>query len=498
MIVGLFFVPCADGEWITFHKDNNRSGFSLEDVGPANPSILWSFETGDYVYSSPIYSNGKVYVGSGDGILYCFDSGTGEVIWTFETEGAIQGTATINGDQIFVPSYDDNLYCLDLDTGNEIWSFPSGGDIFSSPAVDSGLVVFGASNNQLFCLNQEDGSQEWSFPTTASVWASPNLEDGRVYFGAGTSFYCLDLNSGIPIWAIPLGEFIIATAAVQYQEVYVATNGNTLSGTLYLLDGRTGQPLWTYQDPEGAGFFSSPAISERMVVIGSDSGYVHCVERDSGAHQWSYDAGDLVQSSPAITNGFVYVGCDDGSIHCIDFETGLGVWTLKLGDEIVRSSPCVGDEKLWVGSWDYSVYCLGGESVEPGVSLNILEPSKENMSADESYSIRCEIEVSDINDTISLYYAPQMNDSLVELIISGPVSQITGMYTWDTSNVPEGSYWIKAELESGNISVKDWSEGTVLVRHPDESEEDDTISVGVGFLEILVILGLAMVFHKRS
>ncbi len=504
IITGSSLVTNVNGEWTTFHKDLNRSGFLLEEPGPMNPTFKWSFETGGYVYTSPILYEGKVYVGSGDSSFYCLEAETGTEIWSFETGDTIQGTASISDGWVYLPSYDDNLYCLDAETGEEKWAFPANGDIFSSPGVDSGLVVFGCSNFQVYAVDADDGTQVWSFLTSAAVWASPNIEDGRVYCGAGSNFYCLNLDTGTMIWTSPLGEFIIATAAVQYQEVYVATSGNTLSGTLYLLDGRTGQPLWAYQDPEGAGFFSSPAISVRMVVIGSDSGYVHCVERDSGAFQWSYDAGDLVQSSPAIANGFVYVGCDDGTVHCIDFETGLGVWVMKVSDEQVRSSPCIEDGKLWIGSWDGFVHCIeevDGEAGGPGqeeVSISVVEPSNANMSADSEFLIRCEISTNDLNDTMALYYSPEKNESRTQLIVEGTVSEITGMYAWDTRDIDPGTYWIKAELTSGAIQVTNWSLGSVLVEHPVDKGDENFIPVGTGGLELMVLFVLISLIGKRK
>jgi len=35
-------------------------------------ALLWSYTTGDHVYSSPAVVNGVVYVGSNDGKVYAF------------------------------------------------------------------------------------------------------------------------------------------------------------------------------------------------------------------------------------------------------------------------------------------------------------------------------------------------------------------------------------------------------------------------------------------
>lgn len=497
-----FAIP-VHGEWATFHRDLNRSGFDIGEAGPSEPSIHWQFETGAYVYASPVLADGKIFIGSGDETFYCIDATTGDEIWSFATGGVIQGTATHHDGRVFIPSYDDNLYCRDANTGDEIWTASTGGDIFSSPAVDSGRVVFGCTNGRVYCLDASDGSTVWHFQTSAPVFTSAAIEDGLVYIGSGTTYYCLNLDTPVPVWTSVLGESIISTAAVQFQEVYVATGGNNLQGTLYLLDGRTGQPLWTYQDEEGANFFSSPAISERMVVIGSDSGRVHCVERDSGAFQWSYLADAMVQSSPAIIGDLVYVGCDDGYVHCLDVDGGLLVWKLRISEEQVRSSPAVEDGRLWIGAWDGFVTCIGNSGEEPGgdgqepISVLVVEPSSSNMNADTSFTITCEIEANDVNDTLTLWYAPERNESLIEQIVKGSVGTITGSYRWDTDLVPEGSYWIKAEIESGGLVVSNWSSGTVLIRHgSDDDGDDEFIPIGGG-AEMLILLSLGAFLRRR-
>jgi len=500
LVLGVFSSFAASGEWSTFHRELGRDGHLADGAGPANPAIAWSFETGDYVYSSPILYDGKVYVGSGDHSFYCLDALTGELYWSFPTADVIQGTATINDGWVYLPSYDGNLYCLDAETGVEKWSFPTGGDIFSSPGVDSGLVVFGCSDTQVYCLDAGDGSQQWNFPTTASVWASPSIEGGRVYIGSGSLFYCLELNSGSLIWSSLLGETIISTAAVQNEEIYIATLGNNLGGAVYLLDGRNGQVLWLYQEPDGGGFFSSPAISERMVVIGSDTGKVTKLERDSGAFHWEFETGGAVSSSPAIANDKVYVGSADGGVYCLDLESGLEHWRV-MTEDVVYSSPCVQDGYLWVGSWDRNLYCLGqpaGQTEPFAVTVELLEPSLENMSADRSFAIRWELSVVDPGDTVTLYYASEKNESQKQVLVENLSAELQGLYLWDSSDVPEGSYWVMVELVSGKVVIKDWSEGTIQVRHPEDEDSEDSFVPGFGLLELVVLVGVLVLVRKRN
>ncbi|HEY95825.1 MAG TPA: PQQ-binding-like beta-propeller repeat protein [Dehalococcoidia bacterium] len=75
--------------------------------------ILWEFETGDSVRSSPAKAGSVIYIGSDDGNLYALDSTTGELQWQFETGGAITASPAIVDGVIYVGSTDGNFYAIE-------------------------------------------------------------------------------------------------------------------------------------------------------------------------------------------------------------------------------------------------------------------------------------------------------------------------------------------------------------------------------------------------
>ena len=56
--------------WPMFHHDLNHTGTSTS-TGPIRNSTLWTYTTGNSVYSSPAVVDGFVYVGSYDKKVYC-------------------------------------------------------------------------------------------------------------------------------------------------------------------------------------------------------------------------------------------------------------------------------------------------------------------------------------------------------------------------------------------------------------------------------------------
>ena len=76
--------------------------------------LLWEFETGDYVFSSPaIGADGTVYVGSVDKKIYALDGNTGAKKWEFETGGKVESAPTIGVDgTVYIGSFDGKVYAI--------------------------------------------------------------------------------------------------------------------------------------------------------------------------------------------------------------------------------------------------------------------------------------------------------------------------------------------------------------------------------------------------
>ena len=81
-------------------------------------TVLWEFETGGGVYSSPaIGPDGTVYVGSSDKKLYAINGKTGVKLWEFETGGVVRSSPAIGtGGILYVGSSDKKLYAFRTDS----------------------------------------------------------------------------------------------------------------------------------------------------------------------------------------------------------------------------------------------------------------------------------------------------------------------------------------------------------------------------------------------
>ena len=84
------------------------SGPALPTPTPTQPplGLLWSYETGDSVHSSPAVAGGTVYVGSDDGHVYALDVTTGDLVWSYETDDWVYSSPTVADGTVYVGSDD--------------------------------------------------------------------------------------------------------------------------------------------------------------------------------------------------------------------------------------------------------------------------------------------------------------------------------------------------------------------------------------------------------
>jgi len=88
------------------------------------------------------------------------------------------------------------------------------------------------------------------------------------------------------------------------------------------------------------------------------TGYSTSTAPNTNSIVWSYKTKVSVWSSPAVADGKVYVGSVDFNVYCLDADTGSKIWSYMTGNEVL-SSPAVVDGKVYVGSFDGHVYAFG-------------------------------------------------------------------------------------------------------------------------------------------
>ena len=436
--------------WPMFHHDLCHTGFSTSSA-PQTNHVKWSYTTAGKVHSSPTIVNGKLYVGSNDGKIYCLDADTGDFIWNYTTGNAVWSTPAIADEKLYVGSWGGKIYCLDADTGDFIWNYTTGDYVVSSPAIYNGKLYVGSGDCKIYCLDADTGKLIWNY-TTSPVLSSPAIADGKVYVGADAKIYCLDAETGELIWnTCDLGCVMDSSPAVADGKVYVGAGGY-----IHCLDAETGESIWSYLT--GGWVWSSPAIANGKIYVGSiyvdsEDGEIYCLDADTGELIWSYTTGGGVYSSPAIADGKLYVGSYDQKIYCLDADTGELIWSYTTGDR-VESSPAIADGKLYVGSNDGKIYCFE-DNHPPLVPDELYGP--QNVEVDESCSYAA---CTTDPDGDNIYYLFDWGDDTTSDWL-GPYEsgeEVQANHSWSK----RGTYEVKVKAKDVYGAESDWSDPLIV------------------------------------
>ena len=116
------------------------------------------------------------------------------------------------------------------------------------------------------------------------------------------------------------------------------------------------QPAWTFKI--NGKIFSTPAISDGSLVVGSSDSYIYSLDIKTGKLLWKYKANKSVLASPTIHKGVVYIGASDGVFRALELKTGKLVWEFKDVKGFVESKAWVDDSGVYFGTWGSMLYAL--------------------------------------------------------------------------------------------------------------------------------------------
>jgi outer membrane protein assembly factor BamB len=331
---------------------------------PQHPATAWTFTASGPVTAEASIVGGRVYVGTGKGVLHCLAADSGREVWHFDTKDAIAAAPAVAGGKVFLSSNDGRLYALHAGTGTEAWRFTiedkisSGAIAIKSPDGSADWVLLNGYDGTTRVLNAADGKLVWSYKTDDYINGSPGVVDGRylVFGGCDAQLHVVNLKDGTLLHKIPTSAQIPASIATFG---LMAFCGNYANQTV-AFDVTGGKVAWTYED-RALPFMSAPAVNDRLVLIGSRDKHLHAIDRKTGAGAWKFATGGRVEGAPIIFDDGVVFGSTDGRLYAAGLAAGAELWRLDLGESLV-ASPAFGGQLIVVGSEKGTVFAIRGHA----------------------------------------------------------------------------------------------------------------------------------------
>jgi len=147
-----------------------------------------------------------VIFGDEEGTLTALNRAKGTKAWEAKVEGAIHSAPSAFGDRIFVGSDDARVYCFDL-KGKKSWAATTGERVFCSPAIVGDAVATASCDGQARLLSMKDGAEKKACEMQDPVAATPAVADGRMYVGTmGDSLVCIDAVAMTVAWRVEVPQ----------------------------------------------------------------------------------------------------------------------------------------------------------------------------------------------------------------------------------------------------------------------------------------------------
>lgn len=343
---------------------------SVPTTVPRAPVNAWTFTAAGPISAEAAIANNRIYIGTGTGTLHALAADTGQELWKFTTKDAITAAPAVGAGRVFVSSNDGSLYALDADNGAEVWKFSTEDKISSGPI----LIPAPAAPTQTpdprpqtpywLLLNGYDGTTRvlaaasgklvWSYQTDNYINGAPAVVDGRflVFGGCDALLHVVNLKDGTPVHTIPANAYIPASIGTFGTMAFC---GNYANQTV-AFDVVGGKIAWVYED-RALPFFSSPAVNDRLVLIGSRDKHLHAIDRKTGEPAWKFPTGGRVEGSPIVFTDAVVFGSSDGRLYAANLTDGSELWRLELGEPLV-ASPAFGHNLIVIGGEKGTVFAL--------------------------------------------------------------------------------------------------------------------------------------------
>jgi len=436
--------------WPMFRHNPARTGTTPQDVAPPL-RLLWAYETGGEVHSSPAVVGNVVYIGSHDWSVYALNAYTGAKIWSHTTGSAVSSSPAVFGGIVYVGSWDTYVYALNATTGAEVWKYKTESIVGSSPVVSNGVLYIGSGDTNVYALNASTGAKIWNYKTGGAVASSPAVSDDVVYVGSDDgNVYAIDATTGTKIWSFTVEESYIP----------VRSSPTVADGTLYVnhhpvyaLNATTGEKKW---EQWSVGDDSSPAISGAVLYFG-----IFALSTYDGSVIWWVG---YVFSSPAVSDGYVYVGSEGGPLCALDAYTGEVKWSYATGGYI-KSSPAISNGIVYVGSLDKKVYAFTADDTPPTIGSPSREPSGD-VTPDQEVTVS--VNVTDAESgvkNVTLSYTTDNGTSWINKPMT--YNSTTGLYQATILGEPY-CIWVKYKIIAydivGNHATND-NAGEYFVYH---------------------------------
>ncbi|GGW86438.1 outer membrane protein assembly factor BamB [Alteromonas halophila] len=341
------------------------------------PSVRWDTDIGDgvdYYFSRlrPVYADDTLFVADRHGDVKALDPKNGEEKWernfaVYRDEGMMSAVSKLwssgesariagmaHGDgKLFIGSENGLVMALDAESGETLWTAIVPGEVLAAPALGEGILVVNTGAGSLFGFDAESGEQLWvsegeTPPLTLRGISAPVIVSGGALLGTATGKLQVNiLGSGAVAWETAIGKPAGATELERIVDVDTTpllfggiAYTISYSGTLAAVELRSGRIIWKRE----YGAYRDISREGNALFVVDNKSNIYALDRRNGIELWSQGSlkGRSVTAAEPVGD-YVVVGDNWGFVHWLDADSGKIVARLDIGgddeDEAVYVAP---------------------------------------------------------------------------------------------------------------------------------------------------------------
>ena len=412
---------CAGEDWPQCKYDSGHLG-NVPTRSVTTPlGLVAAAPLTDGVFTSPVVSDGRVFVVDGSGVVHAFDAVTLAPLWRFATAGGKENCNNVASPAVadrflHVGTMTGEYYVLDTTTGRPVSTIDCGDPVFAAPVVGNGRVYVATLGSRVYSL-EPDGTVRWIWDHVRSTigfdgdrwnpadWIAARKQTGwpgnrRDHFFCTRSPVLTGKMLVVPaggalVWLKDMGDkpelrgihystrespVTLGLTAAQDGTVYRQWHRRDNMGSveiLRLVDGEVEVEIVpgtvsSYNRSEALSFCSVSLRGADVYRCRPEEGYGFC--KHSTEEETSYLGGPPSIAAPILLKESAVYGGLDGTLNVVPLSGSGKVWSYQTPfGKAITAPVAVCDGRIYFGCDDGYLYVLGpdGSASPPTEDLGL-------------------------------------------------------------------------------------------------------------------------------
>jgi len=335
----------------------------------ARASVVWRASIGEaeaYVFAPAVYE-GAVYAAGANGRLARFDAARGKEVWRVNTKEPLSGGVGADAGLVVVATKKGAVLAYDLN-GKLAWRTQVSSEVLMAPRTAQGVVVVRSGDGKIYALDAKDGKQQWEYrftlpPLLLRSDSGVSIVRGMVLAGLPAGrVVALNLATGNVLWEATLAQPKGANELERITDIAAAPTVGAEQACAVAFQGRVG----CYDFARGTLLWSRDAsasvaleVDPITVYLSDARSTVLALDKNTGATVWKQEKLLARQVSAPLEVGlYLALGDFEGYVHFLDRDTGAFAARLSTDGSGIQARPVRLGSNLLLQTHDGALYAV--------------------------------------------------------------------------------------------------------------------------------------------